>query len=224
LANGATIQYTGTAQAVIDAYNLPTPSPLWIQEDPRGTGTPQWFAVVNNSSSAQITAYATSTGSAVSAYFTKSGESAPVPFNNIVTTYMTDMSSLFENVESFNEEDIISWDTSSVTTMSRMFRNTRAFNRNIGGWNVSNVLDMSRMFETDPDDPWSMFNNGGSGDIGNWNTSNVTNMNRMFTSAKSFNQDISGWNVSQVTDWGSIFSNAQSFGAYLHTKTPPKFR
>ena len=222
-ANGTTIQYTGTAQSVIDEYNSPTPKPLFIQANPRGTGL-ELFAVVNDSSKSMLMNYASNLSSGLGRdYFTKSGQSDPIPFKNIVTTLMTNMASLFENVASFNE-DIISWDTSSVTTMSRMFRNTRAFNRNIGGWNVSNVLDMSRMFETDPADPWSMFNNGGSGDIGNWNTSNVTNMNRMFTSAKSFNQDISRWDVTQVTDWNLIFSNAQTIFGVLHIKAPSKFR
>ena len=53
-ANGVTIQYTGTAQAVINAFNSSPPSPLFIQADPRNTGTLEWFAVVNNSSMAQI--------------------------------------------------------------------------------------------------------------------------------------------------------------------------
>jgi surface protein len=105
-----------------------------------------------------------------------------------------------------------------------MFRNARAFNINIGGWNVGKVTNMSSMFETHPADPWSQFNNGGSGDIGNWNTSEVTTMARMFTSAKSFNQNISGWNVIKVTDWNSIFANAQSFNAFILTKAPLKFR
>jgi surface protein len=214
-ANGITIQYTGTAGAI------PSSEPLFLQANPRGTGL-EWFAVINNSSKSMLMNYASNLSSGLGRdYFTKDGYT--VDFKNIVTTLMTDMSSLFENVASFNQ-DISSWDTSSVTTMSRMFRNTRAFNVNIGGWNVSNVLDMSRMFETDPADPWSMFNNGGSGDIGNWNTSKVTNMSRMFTSAKSFNQNVSGWIVSQVTDWSSIFANAQTFAAFIQTKAPLKFR
>ena len=201
-ANGTTIQYTGTAEAI------PSTEPLFLEANPRGTGL-EWFAVVNNSSKSMLTDYANNLSSGPGfSYFTNNG--SVVLFKNIVTTLMTDMSSLFENVNSFNG-DISSWDTSNVTTMSRMFRNDRAFNINIGDWDVGNVLDMSRMFETDPADPWSMFNNGGSGDIGNWNTSEVTDMSNMFASAKSFNQNIIGWNISKVTTRVNMFAGAQSF-------------
>ena len=151
-------------------------------------------------------------------YFTNNSN-VVVPFKNIVTTLMTNMNNLFENLELFNE-DISSWDTSRVTTMFKMFRNTRAFNKNIGGWNVSKVINMELMFSMAPADPWGKFNNGGSGDIGNWNTSEVTNMKAMFADAKTFNQNISGWNVSKVTDWVNFFINAQSFNSSF---VPPKF-
>ena len=140
MANGTTIRYTGTEQEVIDAYNSSTPSPLWLQEDPRGTGTPQWFAVVNNSSSAQITAYAKSTGSAASAYFTKSGQPGPVPFNNIVTTYMTDMSNMFDNASAFNQP-LSDWDLKNTTSVHAMFYQASVFNQDISKWNVDNVLN-----------------------------------------------------------------------------------
>jgi len=39
------------------------------------------------------------------------------------------------------------WNTSSVTTMSRMFQNNSDFNQPIGNWDVSSVTDMSSMFE-----------------------------------------------------------------------------
>ena len=191
MANGATIQYTGTAQAVTDAYNSSPPSPLWIKEDPRGTGTPQWFAVVNNSSKAQITAYAQSTGSAVSTYFTKLGEPAPVPFNNIVTTYMTSMTQLFNGASAFNKP-ISDWDTSNVSSgsdMTGMFQNANMFDQDISKWNVANVKHMGQMF---------MYASKFNSDISGWNTSNVAGMSFMFYNATLFNQNLSGWNVGKV--------------------------
>ena len=58
---------------------------------------------------------------------------------------MTDMSSLFVSWNggaAFNE-DI--WDTSGVTSMSRMFEGA-AFNQDIGAWNTSGVTSMRLMF------------------------------------------------------------------------------
>jgi surface protein len=40
-------------------------------------------------------------------------------------------------------QDIGSWDVSSVTNMSDMFRSADAFNQNIGSWNVSNVTNFT---------------------------------------------------------------------------------
>ena len=114
---------------------------------------------------------------------------------------VTDMSFMFNNARSFNQ-DIGSWDVSQVTDMNSMFFNARSFNQDIGSWDVSQVTDMG-----------SMFNNARSfnQDIGSWDVSQVTDMNSMFRNARSFNQDIGDWDVSQVTDMGSMFYRAASF-------------
>nr|WP_287422408.1 BspA family leucine-rich repeat surface protein [Candidatus Brachybacter algidus] len=38
------------------------------------------------------------------------------------------------------------WNTSNVTDMSAMFYNATSFNQDIGGWNTSNVINMNYMF------------------------------------------------------------------------------
>ena len=232
-ANLTTIQYTGTAQAVVDAYSDSTPKPYFIQEDPRSTGTTEWFAVVNNSSKAKILEYAKSAGSAVSTYFTPPGQSSPVPFNNIVTTSMTNFSELFIYSTSFNKS-ISDWDTSNVTIMSKMFygavafnqdiskwntskvtnmsfafwnsENNSAFNQNIGSWDVSNVTDMRSMFRGA-----NKFNNGGNSSISSWNTAKVSSMSQLFYHASAFNQDIGSWNTGQVQIMEYMFWNATEF-------------
>ncbi|MGB2153633.1 MAG: BspA family leucine-rich repeat surface protein, partial [Flavobacteriaceae bacterium] len=90
--------------------------------------------------------------------------------------------------ESFNQ-DISSWDTSSVTLMNEMFGEASAFNQNIGGWDVSNVTDMGGMF-------FRAFNF--DQDLSGWNVSNVTKMGSMFVDSSS-TPNISGWDVSNVT-------------------------
>lgn len=58
---------------------------------------------------------------------------------------VTDMSNLFAQKDTFNE-DISSWDVPNVTDMRYMFFEAEAFNQDIGAWNVSNVADMKYMF------------------------------------------------------------------------------
>ena len=197
--NGVTIQYVGSAATV-------TTTPKFIEANPRGTGM-EWFAVVTDSSATQITSYAKNE-TAGRNYFTVSGQSSPVPFNNIVTTLMTHMG-FFNNVQTFNQP-IASWDTSNVTSMFYMFREAKAFNQNIGSWNVSNVRSMHMMFRI-----CHAFNNGGSPSISSWNTANVTDMHAMFNESYVFNQNISSWNTANVTNMSVMFNTASVFNQNL---------
>jgi surface protein len=117
------------------------------------------------------------------------------------TSSVTTMSGMFLSASAFNQ-NIGSWNTSSVTNMSSMFQGASAFNQNIGSWNTSSVTTMSGMFLSA-----SAFNQ----DIGSWNTSSVTNMSGMFLSASAFNQDIGSWNTSSVINMSSMFSSASAF-------------
>lgn len=124
--------------------------------------------------------------------------------SKIVTTKVTTMIKLFANHPSlytFNE-DISSWDTSSVTDMSLIFDGARQFNQDISSWDTSNVTDMNSMFYYA-----DLFNQN----IGSWDTSNVTNMNYMFIYALNFNQDISSWDISNVTNMSYMFYRSTAF-------------
>ena len=172
--------------------------PRFIRANPRGAAQPEWFAVVTNASKAQITSYAKNQAAGIG-YFTTSGQL--VPFNNIVTTLMTDMSNMFHNATAFNQ-DISSWDTSKVTNMKDMFFNAYAFNQNIGSWDTSGVTTMQNMFYSA-----RAFNQN----IGSWNTAKVTTMETMFDNAQAFNQNIGTWDTSKVENMNTMFQDASAF-------------
>ena len=153
--NNVTIQYTGAAG------DVPTSSARFIEANPRGTGD-EWFAVVKDGMKDAITNYANGL-SGSSTPFTPLGQSQPVPFNNIVTTLMTDMSSMFRDAAAFNQP-LNNWDVSSVTSMYSMFRDAAAFNQPLNNWDVSSVTVMSDMFR----DAFN-FNQ----DLSGWDVANV---------------------------------------------------
>lgn len=77
---------------------------------------------------------------------------------SVCTTLVTDVSQLFLNVSSFNQ-NISSWDVSSVLDMEQLFEGATFFNQNIGSWDTSNVTKMFAVFENA-----TSFNQ----DISNW--------------------------------------------------------
>jgi surface protein len=120
--------------------------------------------------------------------------------STLVTSLVTDMSDLFNNNSTFNQ-DISSWDVSNVTNMGYMFSSS-SFNQDIGSWDVSSVTDMEGMFCNATD-----FNQN----ISSWDVSNVTDMEGMFYNATDFNQNISSWDVSNVIYMGSMFDGTTAF-------------
>jgi len=146
--------------------------------------------------------------------------------SKVVTTLITDMSDIFNNASSFNQ-DISSWDVSNVTNMKNMFSQASSFNKKIDNWDVSNVTDMSYMFNQAHQfnkeiGSWDvskvttmegMFRYGWrfNKEIGNWDVSNVTDMSNMFSNAIVFNEEIGSWDVSKVTTMEGMFLNANSF-------------
>ena len=62
----------------------------------------------------------------------------PFKFVGADTTNVTNMSNMFKNSTYFND-DIGWWDTSNVGNMRNMFDSARNFNQNLSGWNVSGV-------------------------------------------------------------------------------------
>jgi surface protein len=206
-ANGTTVKYVG------NAADVPTSVPWFIYANPRGTG-PEWFAVVKQGMKTAITNYAGGT----SAPFIPSvfGQTSPVPFNNIVTTLMTNIADIFAYKTSFNSP-IASWDTSNIITMESVFMVANSFNQPIDKWYTGAVTNMSFMFFNA-----TSFNRP----IGAWNTSNVTTMRSMFNNAIVFNQPIGAWDTSKVTNMNNMFSNVgvfnQNISAWNVASVTPK--
>ena len=83
---------------------------------------------------------------------------------------------MFLNCVNMNDSAVLTWNTSTITTMAGMFRQASQFNQPIGGWNTSSVTRMSRMFR------------GG-------NSNNYPSTLR----DSSFNQSLNGWDVTNVS-------------------------
>ena len=126
-------------------------------------------------------------------------------FNDIDTSNIKDMESLFDYNKKFNG-DITGWNVSSVRNMANMFFNATSFNQDISKWEFPNLINMSCMFYDA-----SSFNQ----DISKWKFPKVENMEFMFSYTLSFNQDISKWKFPNVKYMGNMFYGASSFNQDL---------
>jgi len=152
------------------------------------------------------------------------------------------MTSMFRDATSFNQ-DVSTWNVSSVTGMWHMFYNATSFNNGgialtwTEGTGTAAVTSMENMFNGatsfnqdvstwDVSSVTSMtymfngatsFNNGGTALTWGTGTVAVTNMTDMFNEATSFNQDVGSWDVSSVTIMRGMFFGATSFNQNIST-------
>jgi surface protein len=134
-------------------------------------------------------------------FFICTSLNGPANIGSWNTSTVTNMSRLFAAAASFNQS-IDNWNTSLVTDMSQMFSNAGSFNQNIGNWNTGAVTNMSNMFYQA-----TVFNQP----IVDWNTGAVTNMSNMFALTGNFNQNIGNWNTGAVTNMSNMFYQATVF-------------
>ena len=121
-------------------------------------------------------------------------------FNDINTSYVTNMSYMFSECYCLPTLDLSSFITSNVTDMSYMFYECRRLTTlDISNFDTSNVYDMNYMFNG--------CYNLTTLDLSNFNTSNVTHMNFMFNNCRRLTTlDLSNFDTSNVYDMSYMFS------------------
>src|SRR5690625_1044980 len=156
-----------------------------------------------------------------------------------------DLYSMFHDTEVF-DQDLSSWDVSSVRWMQNMFHGAKSFNspldnwapgkdlangcnlysmfkesevfnQNLSSWDVSRVHSLGTMFEKS-----KAFNSP----LDNWtpgkDLENGCDLYGMFWFAEVFDQDLSSWDVSKVNDMSYMFRNTKVFNSSLEGWTPGK--
>ena len=115
------------------------------------------------------------------------------------TSKVTTMEGMFWNTFSLKTLDVSKFNTSNVTNMANMFSQVQAVKLDVSKWNTSNVSDMSGMFET--------MRNLKELDVSKWDTSNVLNMSNMFAITSQLAKvDVSKWDTSKATNMKGMFT------------------
>ena len=101
----------------------------------------------NNGGSNTINNWDVSSALSMQAMFSNcSNFNQPLNLWGTKVSSVTDMSSMFENADNF-DQDISGWDTSSVTTMRRMFANRDAnWNYSFAGWSIASLENAQDFF------------------------------------------------------------------------------
>ena len=119
---------------------------------------------------------------------------------NLDTSYVINMNSMFLSNAQLAELDLSSFDTSNVTDMSNMFVNMGSLTSlNLSNFDTSNVTDMSHMFR------W--MSSLTELDLSSFDTSNVTDMSNMFYDMDSLIElNLSSFDTLNVMDMSNMFT------------------
>ena len=126
------------------------------------------------------------------------------------TSNVTDMSYMFAAMYSLTELDLSHFDTSNVTNMSYMFAHMELLtNLNLSSFDTSNVTDMSYMF-SDMDSLIEL-------NLSSFDTSNVTDMSYMFTYMSDLvSLDLSSFNTINVVDFTEMFNGCYKLRTLIY--------
>lgn len=195
--NSLTFEITIQSSAILEIDN--------IDIAPINTYFAYGYPLTNTSTNPTSTIWQTSSAPTNTFFFSNIGIYAQAP--------IVDATQMFQSNTTFNDVDIVNWDTSSFEITDSMFEGATAFNQNIGSWDTSSLTDTSSMFANATN-----FNQ----DISSWDTSSVTLLNNMFNNADAFDQDISSWDTSSVTDATDFSTGAQqkTLGSWTDQEHP----
>ena len=125
-----------------------------------------------------------------------------IDLSSFDTSKVTDMSYMFRESVATEIKGLENFDTSNVTNMSNMFYKSQATSLDLSSFDTSNVTSMSWMFH----DSAATEIKG----LEKFNTSKVTNMSYMFSDTKVTTLNLSNFDTSNVTDMVYMFSSSKA--------------
>ena len=115
------------------------------------------------------------------------------------TSYITNMSFMLAHCTKLEDIDLSNFDTSNVTNMNGMFKNSGFVNLDLDSFDTSKVTIMKQMFYYC--EKLEVLN------LKKFNTSRVTNMFEMFRNTKITNLNLLNFDTSNVTEMQAMFQN-----------------
>ena len=130
-----------------------------------------------------------------------------ISFDNVDTSNVTDMNSMFYGCSSLISLDLSGFNTSNVTNMSCMFGNcSNLTSLDLSGFSTSNVTNMLMMFDC--------CSNLTQLDLSSFDTGNVTNVTQLFFRCIKINVIYVGnkWNMQKVVGYQTTQPGFNMFG------------
>lgn len=127
-----------------------------------------------------------------------------IGIEDLDTSNVTDMTTMFYGAGQMTHYDIANWDVSKVESLNHMFcDNFKLESLDLSKWDVSSVKTMYDMF--DDDNSLTTI-----GDVSHWNTASLIDIGGWLNGATSFvgdngTLDLSGWDTSHVKVTGEMF-------------------